>query len=48
MTGNNPISGMTLITLIMGSSALVAVGLQGSFGKYAAIYGRRGFAPRSR
>ncbi len=37
MTGNNPISGMTLVTLIVGSSALVAVGLQGEFGKYAAI-----------
>ncbi len=37
MTGNNPISGMTLVTLIIGSSALVAVGLQGEFGKYAAI-----------
>ena len=37
MTGNNPISGMTLVTLIIGSSALVAVGLQGQFGKYAAI-----------
>ena len=37
MTGNNPISGMTLVTLILGSSALVAVGLQGEFGKYAAI-----------
>ncbi len=37
MTGNNPISGMTLVTLIIGSSALVAVGLQGDFGKYAAI-----------
>ncbi len=37
MTGNNPISGMTLVTLILGSSALVAVGLQGDFGKYAAI-----------
>jgi uncharacterized oligopeptide transporter (OPT) family protein len=28
---------MTLVTLIIGSSALVAVGLQGDFGKYAAI-----------
>jgi putative OPT family oligopeptide transporter len=37
MTGNNPISGMTLVTLIIGSAALVAVGLQGDFGKYAAI-----------
>lgn len=37
MTGNNPISGMTLVTLILGCSALVAVGLEGSFGKYAAI-----------
>ncbi len=37
LTGNNPISGMTLVTLIVGSSALVAVGLQGDFGKYAAI-----------
>ena len=37
MTGNNPISGMTLVTLIIGSSALVYVGLQGEFGKYAAI-----------
>jgi len=37
MTGNNPISGMTLVTLIIGSSALVAVGLEGQFGKYAAI-----------
>jgi putative OPT family oligopeptide transporter len=37
MTGNNPVSGMTLVTLIIGSSALVAVGLQGEFGKYAAI-----------
>lgn len=37
MTGNNPISGMTLVTLIIGCTALVAVGLQGSFGKYAAI-----------
>jgi putative OPT family oligopeptide transporter len=37
LTGNNPISGMTLVTLIVGSTALVAVGLQGDFGKYAAI-----------
>ncbi len=37
MTGNNPVSGMTLVTLIVGSTALVAVGLQGEFGKYAAI-----------
>ena len=37
MTGNNPISGMTLVTLILGSTALVAVGLQGDYGKYAAI-----------
>ena len=37
MTGNNPISGMTLVTLIIGSAALVGVGLQGDFGKYAAI-----------
>jgi putative OPT family oligopeptide transporter len=37
MTGNNPISGMTLVTLIIGCTALVAVGLEGSFGKYAAI-----------
>ncbi len=37
MTGNNPISGMTLVTLIVGSAALVAVGLEGNFGKYAAI-----------
>ena len=29
MTGNNPISGMTLVTLIIGSTALVAVGLDG-------------------
>jgi putative OPT family oligopeptide transporter len=37
MTGNNPISGMTLVTLIVGSAILVAVGLEGNFGKYAAI-----------
>jgi putative OPT family oligopeptide transporter len=37
MTGNNPISGMTLVTLIIGCTLLVAVGLEGSFGKYAAI-----------
>jgi putative OPT family oligopeptide transporter len=37
MTGNNPISGMTLVTLIVGSALLVAVGLEGNFGKYAAI-----------
>ena len=37
MTGNNPISGMTLITLIIGSTALVSVGLQGDYGKFAAI-----------
>lgn len=37
MTGNNPISGMTLVTLIIGSTALVSVGLQGDFGKFAAI-----------
>jgi putative OPT family oligopeptide transporter len=37
MTGNNPISGMTLVTLILGSTALVAVGLHGDFGKFAAI-----------
>ncbi len=37
MTGNNPISGMTLVTLIVGSIILVSVGLQGDFGKYAAI-----------
>lgn len=37
MTGNNPISGMTLVTLIIGCTALVAVGLEGNFGKYAAI-----------
>ncbi len=37
MTGNNPISGMTLVTLIVGSTLLVSVGLQGDFGKYAAI-----------
>lgn len=37
MTGNNPISGMTLVTLIIGSTALVSVGLAGDFGKYAAI-----------
>jgi putative OPT family oligopeptide transporter len=37
MTGNNPISGMTLVTLIIGSTALVSVGLQGEYGKFAAI-----------
>lgn len=37
MTGNNPISGMTLVTLIIGSSALVSVGLHGEYGKFAAI-----------
>ena len=37
MTGNNPISGMTLVTLILGSTALVSVGLEGQFGKFAAI-----------
>jgi len=37
MTGNNPISGMTLVTLIIGSTALVSVGLAGDFGKFAAI-----------
>lgn len=37
LTGNNPISGMTLVTLIVGSAILVAVGLEGNFGKYAAI-----------
>ena len=37
MTGNNPISGMTLVTLIIGSTALVAVGLAGDYGKFAAI-----------
>jgi len=37
MTGNNPISGMTLVTLIIGSTVLVSVGLHGDFGKYAAI-----------
>jgi putative OPT family oligopeptide transporter len=37
MTGNNPISGMTLVTLIIGSTVLVAAGLAGDFGKFAAI-----------
>lgn len=37
MTGNNPISGMTLVTLIVGSTILVSVGLSGDFGKFAAI-----------
>ncbi len=37
MTGNNPISGMTLVTLILGSTILVSIGLHGDFGKYAAI-----------
>ncbi|MBP7866638.1 MAG: oligopeptide transporter, OPT family [Acidobacteria bacterium] len=37
MTGNNPISGMTLVTLIVGSTLLVSVGLAGDFGKFAAI-----------
>lgn len=37
MTGNNPISGMTLVTLIIGSALLMQVGLKGDFGKYAAI-----------
>ncbi len=37
LTGNNPISGMTLVTLIIGSTLLVSLGLSGDFGKYAAI-----------
>jgi putative OPT family oligopeptide transporter len=37
IVGNNPVSGMTLVTLILASVILVAVGLKGTFGMLAAL-----------
>jgi putative OPT family oligopeptide transporter len=37
ITGNNPVSGMTLMTLILSSGILVAVGLHGDYGMLAVL-----------